>query len=47
MGGSSKELDILARADVHITELEGFELWLDIRVHTVGLDLHVQQRELL
>ena len=34
------------RADVHIIELQGSELWLDVKIHTVGPELPVA-RELL
>ena len=34
------------RADVHIIEPQGSELWLDVRIHTVNIDLDVS-RELL
>ena len=34
------------RADVHIIEPQGFELWLDVKIHTVGPDLTVA-KELL
>ena len=34
------------RADIHIIEPQGSELWLDVKIHTVGPDLPVN-RELL
>ena len=34
------------RADVHIIEPQGSELWLDVKIHTVNLDLNVA-KELL
>ena len=34
------------RADVHIIEPQGSELWLDVKIHTVNVDLDVS-KELL
>ena len=34
------------RADVHIIELQGSELWLDVKIHTINVDLDIS-KELL
>ena len=34
------------RADVHIIEPQGSELWLDVKIHTVNVDLDIS-KELL